>query len=136
MSLLNRRSRHRISCSRDTLHSTMSLLNLSRRVKWIWKQITFTFHNVSIKSPIIQTFCKRLTNSLHSTMSLLNLLRNRLFYNMSSSLHSTMSLLNLTDSYCLFATPIFIFLNVSIKSAAGLYWNYFFHTLYIPQCLY
>ena len=77
--------------------------------------MTFTFHNVSIKS-IRLIAAWTFSSSLHSTMSLLNQIakvRDKIFH---LTLHSTMSLLNPMPRLPFIANSVFTFHNVSIKS--------------------
>ena len=56
--------------------------------------VSFTFHNVSIKSPMIENKLLRTITALHSTMSLLNRVPELAAAYDEETLHSTMSLLN------------------------------------------
>ena len=136
MYLLNHGHHIFSNCGNSPLHSTMYLLNLSPDARQQVPELLFTFHNVSIKSRKRQNQ-KRLRRALHSTMYLLNLcalstntiaLLNFTFHNVSIKSRFAASR-QLASFFPLHSTMYLLNLRFALACTRR-------SLLYIPQCIY
>ena len=123
------------SNKKRNLHSTMSLLKLSPFSHRFKLCVRFTFHYVTIKTPL-QIDEQRNENHLHSTMSLLKLISSLNALTSSFNLHSTMSLLK-PFLHCTLKTEYWhLHSTMSLLKLSSLFEVIGSAFIYIPLCHY
>ena len=117
------------------LHSTMYLLKLPPRIRYLHYTFIFTFHYVSIKTMKILFFTLYLLH-LHSTMYLLKLpaiSKITSFYSVFTFHYvsiKTKTRLSVRSIQNYLHSTMYLLKPVTLRN------NHFLHTIYIPLCIY